>query len=66
MNSVEILVVYHLKHIPGTSGWDVDGKRLFGLSHWKIPGTNGTSEKVVPFSPLGRSEWKFVYHLQVS
>ena len=24
------------------------------------------SEKVVPFSRLGRSEWKFVYHLQVS
>ena len=39
---------------------------FFGSSHRKIPGTNGNSEKVVPFSRLGRSEWKFVYHLQVS
>ena len=31
------------------------------LSKWKAP-----SEKVVPFSRLGRSEWKSVYHLQVS
>ena len=47
---------------------DVNGKRFFGSSHmhWKIPGTNGNSEKVVPFSRLGCSEWKFVYHLQVS
>ena len=28
---------------------------------WKVP-----SKKVVPFSRLERSEWKFVYHLQVS
>ena len=59
-------VVYHLPQILGNSGWDVNGKRFFGSSHWKIPGTNGNSEKVVPFSRLGRSEWKFVYHLQVS
>ena len=59
-------VVYHLPQIPGNSGWVVNGKRFFGSSHWKIPGTNGNSEKVVPFSRLGRSEWKFVYHLQVS
>ena len=39
---------------------------LFRSFHWKIPWTNGNSEKVVPFSRLGRSEWKFVYHLQVS
>ena len=32
----------------------------------KFPGQTN-SEKVVPFSLLGRSEWKFViYHLQVS
>ena len=36
--------------IPGNSGWDVNGKHFFGSSHWKIPGTNGNSEKVVPFS----------------
>ena len=60
------MVVYHLPQIPGNSGWDVNGKRFFGSSHWKIPGTNGNSEKVVPFSRSGCSEWKFVYHLQVS
>ena len=53
--------VYHLLQIPGNSCWDVNGKRFFGSFHWKIPGTNGNSEKVVPFSRLGRSEWKFVY-----
>ena len=31
---------------------------FFGSSHWKIPGTNGNSEKVLPFSRLGLSEWK--------
>ena len=31
----------------------------------KFPGQM-ESEKVVPFSRLGRSEWKFVYHLQVA
>ena len=59
-------VVYHLPRIPGNSSWDVKGKRFSGSSHWKIPVTNGDSEWVVPFSRLGRSEWKFVYHLQVS
>ena len=59
-------VVYHLPQIPGNSCCDVNGKRFFGSSHWKISGTNGISEKVVPLSPSGRSEWKFVYHLQVS
>ena len=59
-------IVYHLPQIPGNFGWDVNGKRFLGASQWKIPGTNGNSEKVVPFSRLGRSEWKFVYHLQVS
>ena len=38
-----------MPQIPGNSGWDVNGKRFFGSSHWKIPGTNGNSEKVVPF-----------------
>ena len=32
----------------------------------KFPGQTEILEKVVPFSRLGRSEWKFVYHLQVS
>ena len=59
-------VVYHLPQIPGNSSWDVVVNVFLGSSHWKIPGTNGNSEKVVPFSRLGRSEWKFVYRLQVS
>ena len=60
------MVVSHLPQIPANSSWDVNVKRFFGSSHWKIPGTNGNSEKVVPFSRWGRSEWKFVYHLQLS
>ena len=60
------LVVYHLPQIPGNSLWDVNIERFLYSSHWKIPGTNRNSEKVVPFSRLGGSEWKFVYHLQVS
>ena len=63
---LETMVVYHLPQIPGNSGWDVNSKVFFGSSHRKIPGTNGKTEKVVPFSRLGRSEWKFVHHLQVS
>ena len=59
------MVVYHLPQISGNSSWDVNGKRFFVSSHWKIPGTNGNSEKEVPFSRLGRSEWKFVYYLQI-
>ena len=55
-----------LPQILGNSCWDANGKRFVGSSHWKIPGTNGHSKKVVPFSQLGRSAWKFVYHLQVS
>ena len=59
-------VLYHLPQIPGTSGWDVNGKRFFGSSHWKIPGTNGNSEKVVHFAdwdvPNGNSStiYKFL------
>ena len=53
------VVVYHLPQIPRNFGWDVNGKRFFGSYQWKIPGTNGDSEKVVPFSRLGRSERKF-------
>ena len=50
----ESWVAYHLPQIPGDSGWDVNGKRFFGSFHWKIPGANGNSEKVVRFSRLGR------------
>ena len=39
------MVVYHLPQIPGNS--DVNGKQFFDSFHWKIPGTNGNSEKVV-------------------
>ena len=60
-------VVYHLPQIPGISCWNVNGNFFFFYSsHWKIAGTNGNSEKLFPFSLLGRSEWKFVYHSQLS
>ena len=49
-----------LPRIPGNSGWDVNGKRFFWFVPLEIPWTKGNSEKVVPFSRLGRSEWKFV------
>ena len=40
------MVVYHLPQIPGlNSCWDVNGKRFFGSSHWKIPGTNGNLKR---------------------
>ena len=43
-------VVDHLPQIPGNSCWDVNSKRFFWfVRHWKIPGTNGNCEKVVPF-----------------
>ena len=54
----DILIVYRLSQIPGNSGWD--WYRFLRSFHWKIPGTNGNSEKVVLFSRLGLSEWKFV------
>ena len=60
------MFIYHLPQIPGNSCWDVNGKRFCGSSHWKIPGTDRNCENVVPFSRLGRSEWKLVYQLQVS
>ena len=62
----EMQLVHLLPQIPWNSSWDVNGKRFFGSSHWKIPGTNRNSEKVASFSWLGRSKWKFFYRLQVS
>ena len=41
--------------IPGNSGWDVNGTRSFDSFHWKNPGTNGNSEKVVPVFLVGTS-----------
>lgn len=55
-----------LPKIPGNSGWHVNDTRSFGSFQWKIPGTNGNSEKVVLFFRLGRSGWKFVFHLHVN
>ena len=66
MLKIENMVVYHLPQIPGNSFRDLNGKRFCGSSRWKITGRNRNSEKVVPFSRLGSSEGKFVYHLQVS
>ena len=47
MLKIENIVIYHLSPISGSSCWDVNGKRFCGSSHWKIPGTNRNSEKVV-------------------
>ena len=62
MKKSRLFTIYHkFSEIPVLH--DVNGKRFFGLSHWKILRTNfRNSEKVVPFFRLGRSEWKFVYH----
>ena len=42
------------------SDLDVNGTRLFGSFHWKFSGINGIPEKVAT------SQWKFVFHLQIS
>ena len=52
--NVKFWGVFHLPRDSGNSGWVVNGTRFSGLSHWKISGKSGTSEKVVPFS-----RWKF-------
>ena len=43
---------FHLVKISGISGSAVNGTRLVGSSHWKIPRKSGKSKKVVPFSRL--------------
>ena len=48
--------VFHLPRNSGNSGWDVNGTHVFGSFHWKISGINGTSEKVVLFSPWKLSD----------
>ena len=59
-------VVFHLSKNSGNFGWDVNGTRLFGLSHWKFSSINGLSEKVVPFSQWKLPNGKFVFCLQNS
>ena len=56
------VVVYHLPQIPV----NILVNDFFVRPDLKIPGTNGNSEKVVPFSRLGRDQMEIVYHLQVS
>ena len=43
---------FHLVKISGISGSEVNGTRLVGSSHWKIPRKSGKSKKVGPFSRL--------------
>ena len=43
---------FHLVKISGISGSAVNGTRVVGSSHWKIPRKSGKSKKVVPFSRL--------------
>ena len=62
------LVAYHLPRIPGNSGWDANGKRVFGSSHWKIPGTTAEILKISGISVpavngtrfVGSSHWKIL------
>ena len=50
---LKTMVIYHLQTVSGKSGQKVNGTRLFGSFQWKLSGSNGTSEKVVPFFPDG-------------
>ena len=56
------MVVYHLQKDSGKFSWKVNGTRLFGSFQWKISGSNGTSEKVVPFFWTEYFKRKFVFH----
>ena len=47
-----VLGAFHLVKISGISGSSVNGTRLVGSSHWKIPRKSGKSKKVGPFSRL--------------
>ena len=57
-----ITVVHHLQKDSGKFSWKVNGTRLFGSFQWKISGSNGTSEKVVPFFWTEYFKRKFVFH----
>ena len=57
-----ILVVCHVQKVSGKSCWKVNGTRLFGSFQWKIPGNNGTSDKVVLVIRTECSQRKFVFH----
>ena len=48
----DILGAYHLVKNSGISGSAVNGTRLVGSSHWKIPRKSRKSKKVGPFSRL--------------
>ena len=52
IHGVESRGAFHLVKISGISGSAVNGTRLVGSSHWKIPRKSGKSKKVVPFSRL--------------
>ena len=44
----------NLQENSGYFGWNVNGKRCFGSSNWKIPEMNGSTEKVSPLFPVPR------------
>ena len=56
------LVVYHLQKDFGKSGWKVNGTWLFWSFQRKIPGSKGTSEKVVLFLRTEYSKQKFALY----
>ena len=47
------MVVYHLPQFPGNSRWDVNGKRFFGSSYWKISPDKQKFWKGSPVFPVG-------------
>ena len=52
---------FHLVKISENFGSAVNGKRLAGSFHWKIPRKSGKSKKVGPLSRLEHSERNFVF-----
>ena len=60
------LGVFHLPKNSGNSGWVVNGTWLFGSFHWKISGKKRNSWKGSPVFPVETSQWKCVFHLQIS
>ena len=63
---LENMGVFHLPKNSGNSGWVVNGTWFFGSFHWKISGKKRNSWKGSPVFPVETSQWKFVFHLQIS
>ena len=60
-SEVVSVVVYHLLKVSGKSGWKVNGTHLFGSFHWKISGSNRTSEKPIFLDGIFQAELHVVF-----